>query len=230
MLLYFLYINLCIKYVIWFIKFSYYLYMRIIRNEWVYLCKVENNQTLYKLIVDQLLNPLISASIRYLKMYSQDIIKYEDLKSICYESIILTIKTYDLNNIKYNFNQALFMINRSNIRNHLQPYLNNLGEVILSIAYSYDDSLKNFRIYDIKDDKNVDSSLHYNELKKLVNKALEHYSINDQEIFWDKQKGLSYDELSKKYNLKKSTITNRLNSMRSCIRDYLNFINKNMNH
>lgn len=192
-----------------------------ITNEWIYLCKYENNNSIIKIILNKLMEPLIAASLNYLKLYEQDIIKYSDLKGICYESIIKAIKLYDVNNKKYNFNQAVFMINRSNLRSHIYPYITNQGEIILSIAYSYDANEKVFRINEIRDNQIKHNSIYYNELIKLINTALMHYSKEDQNIFWELQNGLSYKELCKKHNLKKSILTNRLNSMRYSIRNYL---------
>lgn len=184
-------------------------------NELVYLFQSENLSIAKQILFDKYFNGLLLASLNYWKQYPLDYqpLNKEDLVSLNYLAFHQTLYTYDVKNTKYDFKQALFIINRSIVGHKLKYYLNHNGQRILNHAYSFKDQndlslITQNQHHWFKTPEHVTNKIFISQIMIILTQIFKHIK-NKQKIgwYWDRINGMDLKTLKEKYHVDPITIS-----------------------
>ncbi|WEK83287.1 MAG: hypothetical protein L3I91_01120 [Mycoplasma sp.] len=197
-------------------------------RELVYLFQSENLSIAKQILFDKYFVKMQLASLKYWKQYPLDYqpLSRNDLASLSYLTFNQTLNTFDVKNTKYEFKQALFIINRTIVGHQLKYYLNNNGQRILNNAFSISNDkclsnlISDYHAY--KTDERTNNKLYLEQIMLIIHSLF--LKIKNKEKlnwYWDRINGMKLNELEKKYHVDPITISKFVYFINNQVRNQL---------
>ena len=151
-------------------------------HELIYLIRTESLQSAFNILFSRYFDNLVKAALNYyFKCYKNTFsLEIDEIKSICYSNFLQIINEFDLKTNRFSFEQYLFIVNRSRLRDFIYQQIYKLGNKTLSNSCSLD--RLNPKVVDWIYQANYETSL---KLKILVKEILKYINVIISKILSD---------------------------------------------